>query len=125
VKVNYSHIDGPKTVSGRFGFGGAGQGCYDGVTYLGVVTACFVGIIYQENTLGSTRPLWQQILFFVLAPPIMALIIRILSRGWANIAQEGNVSETTRDRQKMEFWGVLIFMYLMVGCIFLYADLRR
>jgi hypothetical protein len=73
----------------------------------------------------GARPLWQQVLFFVLAPPIMALLIRILSRGWANIVQGGDVSETTRDRQKMEFWGVLIFMYIMVGGIFLYADLRR
>jgi hypothetical protein len=73
----------------------------------------------------GTSPLWQQALFFALAPPIMALLIRLLSRGWANAIQGGNVSERTRKRQKLEFWGVLIFMYVMLACIFGYAHFRH
>lgn len=72
----------------------------------------------------SASPLWQQVLFFVLAPPIMAFLIRILSHGWASMVQGGHVSERTRKRQKLEFWGALIFMYIMLACIFAYAHLR-
>jgi hypothetical protein len=73
----------------------------------------------------EASPLWQQALFFVLAPLIMALLIRALSRGWANVVQGGNVSEKTLKRQKLEFWIVLCFMYVMLFCIFLYGHLRH
>jgi hypothetical protein len=75
--------------------------------------------------MAEASPLWQQALFFVLAPPIMALLIRVLSRGWANIVQGGNVSARTAKRQKLEFWGVLCFMYVMLFCIFVYGYLQH
>ena len=75
--------------------------------------------------MGDASPVWQQALFFLLAPPIMALLIRLLSRGWANIVQGGKVSEKTVKRQKLEFWVVLCFMYVMLFCIFLYGHLRH
>ena len=75
--------------------------------------------------MANASPLWQQALFFLLAPPIMALLIRLLSRGWANIVQGSNVSEKTIKRQRLEFWVVLIFMYVMLTCIFGYAHLRH
>ena len=75
--------------------------------------------------MASASPLWQQVLFFIFGPPLMALLIRRLSRGWANIVQGGNVSEATSRRQELEFWIVLCFMYVMVFGIFLYAHLRR
>lgn len=75
--------------------------------------------------MAEASPLWQQALFFLLAPPIMALLIRVLSRGWANILQGGNVSEKTMKRQRLEFWVVLIFMYVMLACIFGYAYLQH
>ncbi len=73
----------------------------------------------------SASQLWQQALFFVLAPPIMALLIRVLSRGWAKIVQGGNVSEKTLKRQRLEFWVVLCFMYVMLFCIFVYGHLQH
>ena len=51
----------------------------------------------------SASPLWQQALFFIFVPPLMALLIRALSRGWANIVQGGNISEATRKRQNWSF----------------------
>ena len=73
--------------------------------------------------MGEASPLWQQALFFLLALLIMALVIHFLSRGWANIIQGGKVSEKTIKRQRLEFWGVLCFMYVMLACIFGYAHL--
>jgi hypothetical protein len=75
--------------------------------------------------MAEASPLWQQAVFFLLAAPIMALLIRLLSRGWATIVQGGNVSEKTIKRQRLEFWVVLIFMYAMLACIFGYAHLRH
>lgn len=75
--------------------------------------------------MADASPLWQQALFFVLAPPIMAWLIRLLSRGWANIVQGGEVSEKTVKRQKVEFWVVLCFMYVMLFGIFLYGHLKH
>jgi hypothetical protein len=75
--------------------------------------------------MANASPLWQQLLFFILAPPIMALMIRAGSRGWARTVQGGKISETTKKRQKLEFWFVLSFMYVMLFCIFLYARLRQ
>lgn len=75
--------------------------------------------------MAEANPLWQQVLFFLIAPLIMALLIRLLSRGWASIIQGGNVSERTARRQQIEFWAVLAFMYVMLACIFGYAHFRR
>jgi hypothetical protein len=73
----------------------------------------------------GASPLWEQVVFFIFAPPLMALLIRVLSHGWASIVQSGKVSEATRKRQRVEFWVVLSFMYVMVFVIFVYAHLRR
>jgi len=73
----------------------------------------------------GASPLWQQLLFIILGPPVMALLVHVLSRGWAKIVQGGNVSEATRKRQKLEFWIVLCFMYVMGFGMFVYAHLRR
>lgn len=73
----------------------------------------------------GASPLWQQVLFFIFVPPIMALIIRAMSHGWATVAQGGSISESTRKRQKLEFWIVLCFMYVMVFAIFAYSHLRH
>lgn len=73
----------------------------------------------------EASPLWQQILFFLLAPPIMAFLIRLISRGWARTVQGGRVSEKTATRQRIEFWVVLCFMYVMLLCIFVYGYLRH
>jgi hypothetical protein len=53
----------------------------------------------------------------------MAALWWIVSRGWATTVQGGVVSERTKRRQKIEFWAVLILMYLVVFGMFLYARL--
>ena len=75
--------------------------------------------------MADASPLWQQALFVLLAPLVMALLIRLISRGWANIVQGGKVSEKTVKRQRVEFWVVLCFMYVMLFGIFLYGHLRH
>ena len=73
----------------------------------------------------TESPLWQRVLFLLLAPPIMAFLIRLISRGWANAVQGGAVSERTVKRQRIEFWVVLCFMYVMVLGIFVYGYLQH
>lgn len=72
----------------------------------------------------GASPLWQQILFFFFAPPIAALLFRAMIRGWAHIVQGSKISETTQKRQRAEFWVILVFLYVMLLCIFVYAHLR-
>lgn len=72
----------------------------------------------QPNT---PAPVWIQLFFITVAPPIMAVLIHFLSRGWAMTVQGGKISERTRKRQRLEFWGVLIFMYLMGFGMIIYA----
>jgi len=73
----------------------------------------------------GASPLWEQVLIFVLGPPIMAVLIHLLSRGWATLVQGGKISERTRKRQRVEFWAVLCIMYVMGFGIFLYAHLIK
>lgn len=55
----------------------------------------------------------------------MAFAWWLLSRGWGKAVQGGTVSEKTRHRQKLEFWFLLIVMYVMsLGMVF-YASLKR
>jgi uncharacterized membrane protein len=66
-------------------------------------------------------PLWQQILYSVVAPLIGAVIFRFMARAWAKLLQGEAISEQTRRRQKFEFWMILVFMYVALGSIFIYA----
>jgi len=69
----------------------------------------------------DAAPLWQQLAIVILGPPIMAWLVRLMSRGWALTVQGGTISEKTRKRQKYEFWGLLIFLYIMGIAMFAYA----
>jgi len=63
-------------------------------------------------------PLIEQMLIFVLGPPIMAGLFWLKARGWARTVQGETVSETTKRRQKMEFWVLLSLGYLLsVSCV--------
>jgi hypothetical protein len=53
----------------------------------------------------------------------MACLIWLMSRGWAMSVQGGTASEKTKRRQRIEFWGILIAMYLIGAGEFLYASL--
>jgi hypothetical protein len=63
----------------------------------------------------------EQLLILVAGPPIMAGLIWLLSRGWALTVQGGTSSQTTRKRQKLEFWVVLVVLYAVGAGIFGYA----
>jgi len=51
----------------------------------------------------------------------MASLIWLMSRGWAASVQGGGPSEETKRRQKLEFWIVLITMYIIGLSMALYA----
>jgi hypothetical protein len=63
---------------------------------------------------SSPHPLWQQIVVLVLVPPVMAGLTWLMMRGWAMGVQGGTVTERTKKRQKIEFWGMLVAFYLIV-----------
>ena len=65
-------------------------------------------------------PFLQQLILDAIAPPVLAVIWLGLSRGWAGVVQRGNLSEMTKDRQRVEFWIVLSVLYLMMFGITLY-----
>ena len=69
----------------------------------------------------GAAPLWEQLLIGILGPPIMAILFRFRARGWAMMVQGGTVSNTTEKRQRIEFWGILVAMYLLMFGIFIYA----
>jgi hypothetical protein len=51
----------------------------------------------------------------------MAGLIWLMSRGWAIGVQGGSASERTKVRQKIEFWMVLVAMYVIGFGMALYA----
>ena len=59
-------------------------------------------------------PLTEQYLLDLIAPPIGAVAWWILSRGWADLVQLGNVSDTTQRRQRKEFVILLIVFYVLM-----------
>lgn len=73
---------------------------------------------------SSSTPLWEQVVIVFLGPPIMAMIWRVASRGWATVVQGGTTSEKTKRRQKWEFWVLLAAMYLVTLSMAAYAWLR-
>jgi hypothetical protein len=60
----------------------------------------------------GAAPIGEQILAFLLTPPIMASLVWLMSRGWAHTVQGELVSDVTKKRQKFEFWLVLVVLYL-------------
>ena len=66
-------------------------------------------------------PLGEQIATLIVAPPIIAVLVRIMSHGWAMLVQGGNVSETTRKRQNWQFWMLLWGGYIIMTGLFVYA----
>jgi hypothetical protein len=67
----------------------------------------------------ETHELIEQLPFFILGPPTIAIIWRLMARGWAMAVQGGTVSERSKQREKKLFWGMLIFMYVFnFGAVF-------
>jgi hypothetical protein len=46
-----------------------------------------------------------------------------MARGWAMTVQGETISQKTQKRQRIEFWGMLIMMYLLVFGEVIYARL--
>lgn len=72
----------------------------------------------------GASPLGEQISIVVLGPPIMALLWRIGSRGWAHTIQGATLSEKTKKRQNIEFWALLVLMYMVVIGMVIYAEFQ-
>ena len=69
----------------------------------------------------GAAPLPEQLAILFLGPPIMALVLKVMMRGWARTVQGATVSARTERRQKLEFWVVLVVMYVMVFGMAIYA----
>jgi hypothetical protein len=71
----------------------------------------------------GSLPLGQIIALDILVPPIGTCLWWLMARGWAASVQGGNVSETTKKREKWGFWLVLSAAYLLMFGITIYAYL--
>ena len=69
----------------------------------------------------GAAPLWEQLLILIAGPPAMAGLFWLMSRGWALTVQGGEASDRTKGRQKIEFWVVLVGMYVIGIGMALYA----
>jgi len=69
----------------------------------------------------TPAPLWEQLLILFLAPPLLAGITWARSRGWAQTVQGEDVSKRTENRQRSEFWVLLIVLYVGLLGIFAYG----
>ena len=69
----------------------------------------------------GAAPLWNQLVTDLLAPPVLAVLWWILSRGWAASVQGGSISQTTRRRQAVGFWLVLALAFAAMISVTLYG----
>lgn len=54
----------------------------------------------------------KQLIVDTTAPPVLACLWWVLSRGWAGAVQRGQIGERTRKRQKIGFVIALILLYV-------------
>jgi bacteriorhodopsin len=71
--------------------------------------------------ISAALPLTEQVLLDVVAPPVATCLWWLMARGWAASVQGGEVSSTTKKRQKWEFFAILIAGYLLVFGITIYG----
>ncbi len=64
--------------------------------------------------LSYKMSLMQQLLLDLLAPPVLAGLWWLGSRGWASAVQGAQVSNQTRSRQKVGFVVVVTALYLLM-----------
>ena len=69
-------------------------------------------------------PFSQQLLLDAIAPPILAVVWFVLSRGWAHAVQGSEVSERTKKRQFLSFFVVLTLLYILMFTTTLYLHFR-
>ena len=68
-------------------------------------------------------PIWKQLLLDIFMPPIGTGIWLLASRGWAKAVQGGAVSDQTHTRQRRLAAIVLVFSYVVMFGITIYASL--
>lgn len=73
----------------------------------------------------AAAPLSEQILYDIIIPPVGAAIWWLMSRGWAGTLQGGTVSETTKRRQRIEFFALLVGVYVLMFSITIYGYFSR
>jgi hypothetical protein len=64
--------------------------------------------------MNMALPIARQVLLDVVAPPVLAGLWWLFSRGWATTMQGDDVSQMTVDRQNKGFWFVLIGLYVLM-----------
>lgn len=73
----------------------------------------------------GAAPLSEQLAILLLGPPIMSAFWWLASRNFGRIVHGGSVSARTKQRQKKEFWVLLVGLYLLGFGIILYAAFAR
>jgi hypothetical protein len=66
-------------------------------------------------------PLGQQLALDVMLPPVMAVLVWLLSRGGANVFEEGHPSQGSLSWLRRSFWIQLAFFYCLAFGITGYA----
>ena len=66
----------------------------------------------------------QQLLLDAIAPPILAVLWFVFSRGWAHAVQGAEVSERTKRRQFLGLFVVLALLYVLMFTTTLYLHFR-
>jgi hypothetical protein len=69
----------------------------------------------------GSLPLSQLVLLDLVMPPVTAFAWRLMAGRWAGAVQSGKPSDETQQRQKMEFWAILIMTFLMGVGFTIYA----
>jgi len=69
-------------------------------------------------------PFKDQLLVDAIAPPILAILWLVLSRGWAHGVQGAELTERTKKRQTLEFFVVLALLYILMFTATLYLHFR-
>lgn len=54
---------------------------------------------------------WEGLLFMLAFPPVGATLWWLMSRGWAATVQGGTITASTRKRQQILFWVLLVAAY--------------
>lgn len=78
---------------------------------------------YREGLV--VMPIGKQIVLDMLAPPVIACLWWVFSRGWAMTVQAGHVSQRTRDRQRKLFWIFLVSLYVLMFSTTIYMNAAR
>ena len=72
----------------------------------------------------AAEPALVQFALDLVMPPVAAGLFRLMARNWAATVQGDEISEQTKSRQKLEFWVLLIALYVLCFGITIYGLIR-